>query len=89
MQRAVAHVREFIAHGEQWQVVRHPTRKSEPSLLVDGLLGHAPPVGLLFISETGERRFLPMTLDDFPTRAEFNGLTRMEFVELLERVVTE
>jgi hypothetical protein len=89
MQQAKLQVREFIAHSEQWQAVRHPSRKSQPSLLVEGLLGYAPRVGLLFISATGERRFLPTTLDDFPTKAEFERLTRIELVELLERAVSE
>jgi hypothetical protein len=82
-------VREFVAHGEQWQVVRHPSRKSDPSLFLDGLLGRGARVGLLFVSETGERRFLPMTLDDFPTGAEFDRLSRIDLVELLERAVSE
>ena len=85
MQKAKLHVREFIAHSEQWQVIRHPSRKSQPSLLVGELLGRSTNVGLLFVAEGGERRFLPMTLDDFPSRTEFENLTRIELVELLER----
>jgi len=89
MQQAVAHVRKFIAVSEQWQAVRHPSRKSDPSLFLDSLLGHGAHVGLLFVSKTGERRFLFMTLDDFPTKAEFDSLSRIELVELLERAVSE
>lgn len=87
MQKAKLHAREFSAHGEQWQAVRHPSRKSQPSLRVGELLGRATDVGLLFVAEGGERRFLPMTLDDFPSRTEFENLTRIELVELLERAV--
>ena len=84
MERVRLHTREFEAHGEQWQAVRHPSRKSYPGLLVDGLMGRAADVGLLFVSESGERRFLPMTLDDFPTRPEFENLTGQQLVELLD-----
>lgn len=31
MQKAKLHVREFEAHGERWQAIRHPSRKSQPS----------------------------------------------------------
>lgn len=89
MQRAAARVREFVAQGEQWQVVRHPSRKSDPALFLDGLLGRGARVGLLFVSEAGVRRFLPMTLDDFFTGGEFDRLTQIELVELLERAVSE
>jgi len=89
MQKAKLHVREFVAHGDKWQVIRHPSRKSQPSLRVGELLGRTTDVGLLFIAAGGERRFLPMTLDDFPTKAEFDSLTRIEFVELLERAAPE
>ena len=59
--------------------------ESNPTLLVGRLLDHAARVGLLFVSESSERRFLSMTLDDFPTKGEFEKLTRLELVELLER----
>jgi hypothetical protein len=89
MQKAKLQVREFQAHGERWEAIRHPSRKSQPSLLVAELLGHAARVGVLFVAESGERRFLPMTLDDFPSKAEFETLTRIELVALLERALPE
>jgi hypothetical protein len=89
VEKAKLHVRAFTAHAERWQAVRHPSRKSQPSLLVGGLLAHAARVGLLFVAESGERRFLRMTLDDFPSKAEFDNLTRIELVDLLERAAPE
>ncbi len=89
MQKAKLQVREFVAHAKQWQAIRHPNRQSQLSLLVGKPLDRAADVGLLFVAESGERRFLSMTLDDFPTKAEFDSLTRIEFVELLELAVPE
>ena len=89
MQKAQLHIREFDAHGDRWQAVRHPSRKSQPSLRVGELLGRTTGVGLLFVAENGERRFLTMTLDDFPTKTEFETLTRLELVEMLERATPE
>jgi hypothetical protein len=85
MQKEKLHVREFEAHGETWQAIRHPSRKSNPALRVGKIFGRETDVGLLFVATGGERRFLPMTLDDFPSKAEFDNLTRIELVELLER----
>jgi hypothetical protein len=85
MQKAKLHVREFIAHGQQWQAIRHPSRKSQPWLRVGELLGRSTDVGLLFVADDGQRCFLPMTLDDFPSKTEFESLTPIELVELLER----
>ena len=85
MQKEKLHVREFEAHGVGWQAIRHPSRKSNPSLRVGKIFGRATDVGLLFVATGGERRFLPMTLDDFPSKAAFDGMTRIELVELLER----
>ena len=86
MEHVRQQAREFIADGERWQVVRPSSRKSQPWLLSQ-LVGEGSPVGLLFVSEAGERRFLKMTVDDFPSKAEFEKLTRIELVELLERAV--
>jgi hypothetical protein len=82
MQKAKLQVREFEAHGERWEAIRHPSRESQPSL------GHAAR-GVLFVAESGERRFLSMTLDDLPSKAEFENLTRIELVALLERALPE
>jgi hypothetical protein len=40
MQKAKLQVREFEAHGERWEAIRHPSRKSQPSL------GHAARVAI-------------------------------------------
>ena len=83
MQKRKLQVREFEVHGKRWQVIRQPHAR------VWTTLAHgqddAPKPGLLFACESGERRFLPMTPDDFLSKAEFTNLTRIELVELLQR----
>ncbi len=85
MQKGQLHIREFEANGERWQAARHPSLQHHPSRFVSRILCRAADLGVLFVSDSGERRFLTMTPDDFPSRTVFDSLTCIELVELLEQ----
>jgi len=79
--------RRFEAHGQQWQVVR----QAGPEDWLGRLTGRSrdtPPPGILFVAESGERRFLVVLSGPVPSEGQLATMTRLELVDLLDQAVS-
>jgi len=77
-------VREFEAYGQRWRAIRQASGPLHPILAA----GDAPPAGVLFVDEAGDRRFLPLAARDLPSRRRFSEIRSAELAVLLARATT-
>ena len=85
--RPASTVRTFEAHGQRWQVIR----QAGPEDWLGRLAGRSrdtPPPGLLFVAESGDRRFRAMLSGPIPSEARLAKLPRTELLALLEEAIT-
>jgi len=74
-------VREFEAYGQHWRAIRQAAGPPHPILAT----ADAPPPGVLFVDDAGDRRFLPLAARDLPSRRRFSEIRSAELAALLER----
>lgn len=81
--------RTFEHDGVKWSVRRQPP-VAVATVPPGGYFPTPPPSGLQFVSERGERRFLPLDyLSGLPSKAELATLHDAQLVEWLGRATLE
>ena len=76
-------VREFEAYGQRWRAIRQASGWHHPLLSTPD----APPVGVLFVDDDGDRRFLPLAAGEFPSKRRFSEIRATELAALLDRAL--
>jgi len=77
-------VREFEAYGEHWRAIRQAAGPRHPILTT----ADVPPLGVLFVDDAGDRRFLPLAGRDLPSKRRFSETPSAELAALLARAST-
>ena len=81
--------REFESNGQHWRVHRQPPVWAG-TMPRGGVIPHPPRAGLVFGSESGERRFLPRTYPfELFTDEELAAMPEEQLIEYLERAEQE
>lgn len=76
-------VREFEAYGQRWRAIRQTSGWRHPLLAPRD----APPVGVLFVDDDGDRQFLPLAADEFPSKRRFSEIRTSDLAALLDRAL--
>ncbi len=76
-------VREFEAYGQRWRAIRQPSGWLHPLLAPPD----AAPAGVLFVDDHGDREFLPLGADEFPSKRRFSAIRASELAALLNRAL--
>jgi hypothetical protein len=83
------YTREFESNGQHWRVYQQPPVWAG-AVPRGGVVPHSPRAGLVFVSESRERRFLPRTYPfELLTDEELAALPEEQLIEYLERAERE